>query len=119
MVSLMSKIDTLFKIINAHIQKELLYLNKGLSEFFLRVKSSNCLPFLATKSASLSATFFTSKSLGGAGTACHFQIQLIPTNEKLYMIGKHTLPNLQIFLDTLDFPLLYIPQFFIKCHWMK
>ena len=45
---------------------------KGVSPgFFWRVTFSNCLPCLATKLASLSATFFTVGSLGGGGAAHH------------------------------------------------
>jgi len=53
------------------------YLNGVSPGFLCRVIFSNCLPFLATKLANLSATCLTVISFGGGGAACHLKNWLI------------------------------------------
>lgn len=68
--SLLNKHELLNQI---RTDRQTTYLKGVFPGFFWRVISSICLPFLATKLASLSAAFFTAGSLGEGGAACHLK----------------------------------------------
>lgn len=107
---------------NRKIQLRHTYLNGVSPGFLWRVTCSNCLPFFATKFASLSATFFTEGSLGGEGAACHLNNGLIPgawKNRMLTTLCSSPCHNYFDIFQSTSLPTTLEKELRHKLHWWE